>query len=395
MEQLGRNKEKIKSCLFYLGLSLELLIVLVDKSALSGLPEGQLFRLTFVLFALKVCLTRYSLKEWLWMAGFVALGGMVYLCTGENVILRIVVFVAAMKGIELKRVLKYVFWVTLAGSLLIVVLSFAGFLGTVSISQEFRTDVFETRYCFGMGHPNALHCMFLMLVLLFMYTYWERLNLAAAIGLFAANLILYYFTDSKTGGGMTAMAIIMAFILQKGVKLQKALWVYVLGMLLFAGCIGISVWAAQYTEQTWADPLLLKIYILFSGRMSNLYWGTEAHAGALVTWKLFSDPGHLAYYFDMGWVRMFYWYGIVPGIIFAIVHILLIRECYRKADYMGLMMIASLAMYTIVEAHIISDYIARNYILFLLGAYWSDMFRAGSEKEEYLWKGYRLFQKSN
>ena len=41
---------------------------------------------------------------------------------------------------------------------------------------------------------------------------------------------------------------------------------------------------------------------------------------------------------------------------------------------MGFVLILSFAVFTVVEAHIVSVYIARNYILFLLGAYWTGMF---------------------
>lgn len=60
---------------------------------------------------------------------------------------------------------------------------------------------------------------------------------------------------------------------------------------------------------------------------------------------------------------------------------------------MGLVMMAVLAVYTVVEAHIVSVYIGRNYLLFLMGMYGSGMFLADRGREEYLWKAYKLFGK--
>ena len=34
-------------------------------------------------------------------------------------------------------------------------------------------------------------------------------------------------------------------------------------------------------------------------------------------------------------------------------------------------LIASVAVYTVVEAHFVSDYIGRNYMLLIIGAFWS------------------------
>ena len=55
--------------LFYAGLTIELLMVIVDKSNYTNPIEGQLFRITFLFFALKLILTDYTLKEWGVIAG--------------------------------------------------------------------------------------------------------------------------------------------------------------------------------------------------------------------------------------------------------------------------------------------------------------------------------------
>lgn len=75
------------------------------------------------------------------------------------------------------------------------------------------------------------------------------------------------------------------------------------------------------------------------------------------------------HYFDMGLVRVFYWYGIVPGIVFVASNIWLIWRFYKNRDGMGLVMLAVLSVYTVVEAHLVSVYIGRNYLLFLTGMY--------------------------
>lgn len=393
MEMWKENKNRIVSSFFYLGLILELLIVLVDKSALQNPLEGQWFRLTFLLFFFKVLGTKYTGKEWIWLIGFGILGGIVYVSTGENVILRVVVFVAAMKGIALRQVMKYTFWITLVGCLGITVLSFAGMMGEMGSLQEYRKDVFEMRYFFGMGHPNAFHCMFLMVLLSGMYLYQKKLSVISLLLLFAVNGVLFYFTGSKTGFGVAAASIVMVGIVNRVPEKRESVWIYLLGGMVFAGCIGISVWAAGNSMNTWDDPTLGKIDRLLSGRMSNLYRDTTAHSGALETWTLFAAPSHSQVYFDMGWVRMFYWFGILPGIVFTLLHLLLAAECYRKRDRMGLVMIVVLSVYTIVEAHIISVYLARNYLLFLFGAYGSHMLGAGDGREAYGWKIQEIFPK--
>ena len=88
---MERNRtlfSKIAYFCFYAGIVSEVLIVLVDKSAYINPIEGQLFRLTFFLFLIKVCLTKYSRKEYLLIFLFCVLGVISYFTTERNEVLR-------------------------------------------------------------------------------------------------------------------------------------------------------------------------------------------------------------------------------------------------------------------------------------------------------------------
>ena len=122
-KQFGGKLAGIGQFCFYAGLVLELLIVIIDKSAYINPVEGQLFRITFILFLIKVCCTKFSLKEWLWLLVFLLLAGICYMFSGRDEAVRLVVFCAAFKNIDLKKSLKYTFWITLSGCILLVVLA--------------------------------------------------------------------------------------------------------------------------------------------------------------------------------------------------------------------------------------------------------------------------------
>ena len=57
------KKSRLPWYLFYGGLTIELLIVIVDKSNLINPFEGRLFQITFLIFLLKLLLTDYSKKS--------------------------------------------------------------------------------------------------------------------------------------------------------------------------------------------------------------------------------------------------------------------------------------------------------------------------------------------
>ena len=151
------NRQKIGELIFYIGITLELLFVLYDKSAFHSLNTGMWFRVTFLLFATKVMLTKYTIKEWCWMAFLGLIGFISYKCSSRNDMLRLVVMCAAFKDVDYKKVIKYAFYVMTAGCLLILILAFTGIWGEMSMTAAFRMGQVETRYTFGFGHPNQMH----------------------------------------------------------------------------------------------------------------------------------------------------------------------------------------------------------------------------------------------
>ena len=190
--------EKIAYGSFYLGVIIEVLMVIIDKSALINPIESRLFQLTFLLFLIKTCLTRYDKKEYAVIAAFLALGAISYFVTGRNDIVRIVMFLSACKDVDMQKCLKLVFYMTLTGCLIIMFLSFFGIGGGLALTQDYGRGSVETRYTLGMGHPNALQCMVWALTVLVLYLYgekWKWYGYAAAL---AVNTGFFFLTDSKT-----------------------------------------------------------------------------------------------------------------------------------------------------------------------------------------------------
>ena len=106
MRDMELKAKKAGLFCFYLGLIIELIIVIVDKSDYINPIEGQLFRITFLLFVLKILMTKYSFKEYLCILLFGIIAMISYLINGRDEIVRVVIFIASCKGISLKRMLN-------------------------------------------------------------------------------------------------------------------------------------------------------------------------------------------------------------------------------------------------------------------------------------------------
>lgn len=383
-------KWKIPQILFYIGLTIELGIVIVDKSRYINPIEGQLFRVTFVLFALKLLLTEYNRKEWLLIFLMEAVGLISYRVTGKNDIIRIVTFMAACKDIPMKQILRYFFYVTLIGCIGIIFLAVTGIYGDISLATDYgrgfdsmqRVGVREVRYTLGMGHPNALACMFLMLLALGIYIYSERLKWYVYLFLALLSVGVYKLTDSSTGLIVAALLLTASFLMTYSSFLREKKVAYICGFLVFLLCLGFSVdaaarapkvrqawWEETYWSYSVQDPhtlLLLKIDRHLTGRIVSLT-DSDNNDGAIESWKLFSAPGNMDYYFDMGWVKLFYRYGIVPGLLFCLACLALLWQFFRKKDAFGLVVFSALGVYTVIEAHLVSVYIGRNFLLAMIG----------------------------
>lgn len=389
-----REETPAPRLVFYIGLTIELLMVIIDKSNYINPIEGYLFRLTFLLFACKLLLTHYERREWALIFAMEAVGFISYQVTGANDLIRIVTFVAACKGIPLKEALKYTFYVTLAGCLVIVALAVTGIYGDISLTQAFGHEsaettryigeeaAAETRYTLGMGHPNALSCMFFMLAALGVYVWFDRMKWYSYLFLMLLNVGVYLLTRSKTSMLITAAFLFGACLFTCVKSLRKKTIFYVLGLLVFLLCIAFSVDAAvcaqrvrdaQWNEFFFCNPrdnehivLLGKIDRHISGRIISLT-DSDNNDGMIHTWSAFSCENNMNYYFDMGWVKVFYRYGVIPGILYVTANLVLLWRLWRRRDAGGLALFVMFAVYTVVEAHLISVYIGRNYLLLMMG----------------------------
>lgn len=382
-----------QSC-FYLGVVIEVLLVLIDKSAYTNPVEGRIFQITFLLFLVKVCLTRYTGREY--AAVFLAciVGAISYFVTGRNEVIRLVMFIAACKDVDMKRCLKLVFYMTLTGCMVIILLSVTGIYGAVSLTQEYRLDGVETRYTLGMGHPNALQCMVWALTTLGLYLYGEKMKWYHYLLTMLVNIFFFLLTDSKTGLLVTVFTVVIVYMTtEKKHKIVSKLGAAI-GIATTAFSVGISVVIAgnayRVYNYVWNNDrtpftlFLVKLNSLLTGRI-RILTENDGFEGTIGTWRLFSRPEN-NYYFDLGWVRLFYWYGIIPGCIFVAVIIILMIYCYKKKQYPVLALIASFALYSVMEAHAVSVYLARNYVIFIIGQYWVKLISKEKAQEFYLWE---------
>lgn len=367
LELIKKNNDRIRNILFNILLTIEILVVIVDKSDFHIGYESYIFRLTFLISCLCVILAfkRYSKLELMMILTFSVMSVVVYKMSGRNELLRFTIFVAACKNLNILEKLKIFFFENLVGSAVLIFLSVTGIYGRLITSAWDDAD--QIRYVFGFGDANAFHCMFMMLIFLGLYLYHDRLRWYGYIALAISDIALWVATRSEAAAAITMIGIVGIAIF-RFTDLKKCIWMYFPGVFVFVFCIWFSVYSAINSE-CMPNDFIVRMDRLLSGRIINLYWNSVSHSGSIGTWHIFSGRYTMDVYFDMGWVRLFYWYGIIPAIFVLAALMLLYIACIRQKDAYLMVLLTCLALYTLVEAHLISVYIGRNYILLFMGYY--------------------------
>ncbi len=376
------NRRKYVEILFYAALTIELLLMVLEKSEISFGYESYVFRFTFLLTFIGAALIKRDRRQWLILLALIVFTGVCYYLSGKNDLLRIVVFMVAAKDIDLKTAMRYSFFVSAAGFLLIAVLSLIGVLGDIVLVADYGRGIAdESRLVLGFGHPNTLLGCVYVLVLMWLWLYGESAGLIQYGIVILASAAFSLLTRSRTGILMLFMTLFLGVILRVAKNLKNYKLPYILSVLvtpLF--CMVSAVLAARYAEAAYTPNGSFKpewfwrAEELLNYRMSNLYYAVDDHGGIAGNWKLFAGHGADGY-FDMGWVRLFYWYGIVPTVLIAVAVALVIYVCYKKKDIWSVLIILSVSVYTIIEATFVSRYIGRAFYLLIAGVYLSSLFK--------------------
>ncbi|SEG15658.1 hypothetical protein SAMN02910276_02013 [Butyrivibrio sp. Su6] len=362
--------------LFYLSLSIELFLMLIEKSEISFPYESYVFRLTFAITLLAVILMKHSKKEWIILCLTWVFTAVCYKLTGKNELLRYATFIMASRDVNIEKTMKYIFYVCIIGYTTIILLSLTNVLGDIYIISDFgRGNTEELRYVLGFGHPNSLFSSAYVILLLWIWLYGKEVKIWHFGAVFFSIIGLYLLTSTRTAMVIGLVTILAAVYLHIFPNIKNNYLPYVISCLIVPiFSVACSIFAAKnsyltvFLKEGDRDYWIKRLDNLLTNRIYYLYYSNDRHSGSLETWSLFSNSASTEY-FDMGWVRIFYWYGIIPGSIITLLIIVFLWCCWKQKDLWTVLLILSLGVYTIIEATFVSRYIGRNILLPVFGVY--------------------------
>ncbi|WP_143087378.1 hypothetical protein [Butyrivibrio proteoclasticus] len=279
----------------------------------------------------------------------------------------------AARDIDLEKTMRYILIFTSFGFAIISFLSLLGILGSIFVIDDYgHGNPNELRYVLGFGHPNTLFSSIYSILLLWVWNYGKKAKWwhFAIITLFM--IIICFITSSRTSIIISLLTIVLTVIARFLPNIAKKDISYITaGFISPILCVIFSMYSAGIShiipylwEKDWRSILDSSL----TNRIKDLYYSNDRHSGAIETWELFSNRTSTEY-FDMGWVRMFYWYGIIPTTFIIIAIIFLLYLCSKEKDIWTTILVISLGTYTTIEATYVSSYIGRNFMLIILGAY--------------------------
>lgn len=340
--QIIREKDNIGRYCFYLGILIQLFVMLVGHSAWDVPYRGRVLQVAFILFCLKILMTEYSIREWVAMILLGIIGSASYFVSGEEYVISIVVMVFAAKSIDMCTVIKWIFYSTLLGTMSIIVLSLFQVGGTIVDVRDYGRGTIESRWCLGFSHANNLHGTLWYLISLCLYLFYRKLKWVHYILLTLLNLAFFVLTISKAGMIATQIMIVAAWILKYYPKIKEKSAIYILGILCIVGIVGISM--ASVMIPCTENFILQFLDRIFTGRINLAY-----HDAPITNWRMLSHIGELGIV-DNGWVTVFFNYGYLIGILFVCIQIYLIYVAYKRKNGMYLVILITNAFYTFMEA---------------------------------------------
>lgn len=340
--QLIKKGEGIGKYCFFAGVWIQLLVMILGHSAWEMPLRGRFLQLAFILFCVKILFTEYSLKEWIAMILLGGLGCLSYLATGEEYVISIIVMIFAAKSVQMRSVIKWIFYGTLIGTICIIVLSLFHVGGMIVDIRDYGRGGVESRYCLGFSHANNLHGTFWYLLALGLYLFFDKLKWFHYIGFTLLNAGVFLLTASKAGVIAAQILIVAVCIAKYYPKIEKQMTIYILGAFCVIGIMGISL--ASVTIR-WTDSALLQLLDrLFTGRINLAYQGAP-----ILNWKLLSSGGEIGVV-DNGWITVFFNYGYVIGILFVGVQLYLIYMAWKRKNGVLLAILVTNAFYTFMES---------------------------------------------
>ena len=288
-------------------------------------PGSRTLRLLamWILFS-KVLLTKYTKKEFFILTPIAILALYNYSVSGNIYCVYTVLVIACMKDIDYSTLFKTLFYSTLCSVIFVGILSFFEIGSPTKLTQDFGRGLVETRYCFGLYHPNIWHQAIARCIVFGCIGYYKKLSIVHILILFAFNYFIYTMSISRTGLLATWIFLLLVIFYKYLYKLMHTVFIKLCAFLGIVSVYGLYVYFTYDFATNWSLNAQLFDWKVTTGRIQQALEFLAYNPIKLFSSR-FPDDGTL---FDLGAFRLFYecgylWAGLFFLTFFALIIIAL------------------------------------------------------------------------
>lgn len=318
-----------------------------------GLGSGEgLYRLVFAAGLPFLCLSmlgeEYSLRDIIKMAAFGALVLWAFFQNRNRSLILACMAVFGAKNIDVRKILKYTFWI-LSISILLKTLSCAvGILPNKELELPKENGVRYTIYSYGYDTPNNLYFHLVIAVLLGMVLYGEKFSWLKFGSVFLIMYGAYQILISRTGWICFLAAALLylmehflkRFSLKAGIK-----WT---GRLMVCSVVGlcaldwglIYLWKSGYSWLSFLNSTLNNRIVLAYQAFQKIGISFLGSRGAVQL--------------DMLYATMLLNYGLLLSVLCIYGYTRLLYRMYREKEGMFLIALTVIALYSFMEVNAIN-----------------------------------------
>ena len=293
-------------------------------------PGSRTLRLIAMwLLFFKVLMTRYSKKEFAILAPIALLAMYNYTVAGNTFCVYTILFIAAAKEIDYSTLFKTLFYSTLGALLFVGLLSCFEIGSPTKLVEDFGRGMIETRYCFGLYHPNIWHQAIARCIVFGCIGYYKQLNWIHLLILFVLNYFIYTLSVSRTGLIATGIFLILIISYKYFSRFMHTFFVKLCAVTGLAGIYGLYIYFTVKLTGEYHYAAEMFNWKVTTGRLRQSVNYLSENAIKLFSSR-FPDDGTL---FDCGFFRLFYEGGYLwAGLFFITLFALLLLAMKKNWD---------------------------------------------------------------
>lgn len=316
-------------------------LLVIGKSIGLGANNKSLQIMTMlglISLSIKIIITKYTSKEAIISLFLIILGISTYLASKRAGVLLSILTIIGLKNIPYKKIFVITFKLRLILYITTISLSFIKVIDN-NVFMHWRDGVgYIYRYGLGYEHPNLLHSSLFILVVLFIYLNYEKLNVLYYFTILLANTFIYKYSGSRTGFYLIILAIILTIYMKKTKNNSKYILIKSIMPLSIIFTFATAILYDENNFTSYIDRLL-------SGRIYYSNYFVKNYSFNLLGNNLHIDNNLI----DNSYVILFCNYGILVFLLYIISYNKILTNFKINRMDKEMLMVVLFSIYGITE----------------------------------------------